>query len=393
MSNSVGRIERKLVALVALFYLSLMLLVGAIWGSQASLASGQVVQELYRSLDRLSLLLSTLQDAELGQRGYLLTGDEQYLEPYNRAIGQVDGQLVQLLDSPELEPYAGTLAMITHMSRLKRDEMAQSIAMRRDGANAADGRQWLIGHSGKLYMDEMRSRIALIREGVSAALQEQKRDLERRSAFALWGGGGGSVVMLSLLTLLFFDFRRGLRERSGLLKRLAFESQHDSLTQLPNRRAFNDALDQALALARRGERQVALLYLDLDGFKLVNDQLGHAVGDALLKAVVVRWQTVVREGELLARLGGDEFAVIAAGDAEAVERLAQRLIDALDDALLPMHPQARVGVSIGLALYDEHGDDQRRLVAAADTAMYRAKESGKHCYAWPETRQQALAAV
>lgn len=190
--------------------------------------------------------------------------------------------------------------------------------------------------------------------------------------------------MVALLTLLFSDLRRDLRERAELLERLSFESQHDSLTHLPNRRAFNEALDQALALARRGERHVALLYLDLDGFKPINDQLGHAAGDATLKAVVARWRDVIREGEVLARLGGDEFAVIAAGDAAAVERLAQRLIDALDGPLLEQHAAMRVGVSVGLARYAEHGEDRRRLIAAADTAMYRAKEAGKHCYAWPE---------
>lgn len=390
MFNSIGRVERKLLALVALFYLSLMLLVGAIWGSQTSLSNGRSVQDLYRSLYLLSELLSTLQDAEIGQRGYLLSGDEQYLKPYERAIELVDGQLEQLLKSPALDSYAVDLAAIARLSRLKRDELAASIALRRQQGK---DHPWGLEPRGKLYMDEMRARIAHIRSGVSAALLEQKQDLVTRSTLALWGGGGGAVLMLGLLTLLFVDLRKDLRERAELLQRLAFESQHDSLTQLPNRRAFNDALDQAVALARRGERQVALLYLDLDGFKPVNDQLGHAAGDALLKAVVARWQTVIREGELLARLGGDEFAVIAAGDADAVERLAARLIEVLDSALLPQHPQVRVGVSVGLALYAEHGEDRRRLVAAADTAMYRAKEAGKHCYAWPESRSPVLAAV
>lgn len=393
MPNSLGRVERKLLALVALVYLSLMLLVGAIWGSQTSLSSGKSVQDLYRSLYQLSALLSSLQDAEIGQRGYLLTGDERYLAPYEQAIGLVDGQLAQLLESPVLEAYAGDLAVIARLSLLKRDELATSIIQRRQHGNAVGERQWFVGHSGKLYMDEIRARIAHIESGVTASLHEQKSSLENRSALALWGGGGGAVLMLGLLTLLFVDLRKDLRERADLLQRLSFESQHDSLTQLPNRRAFNDALDQALALARRGERQVALLYLDLDGFKPVNDQLGHTAGDALLKAVVACWQTVVREGELLARLGGDEFAVIAAGDAEAVERLAARLIEVLDSPLLPQYPQVLVGVSVGLALYNEHGEDRRRLVAAADTAMYRAKEAGKHCYAWPEPRPPVLAIV
>lgn len=390
--NAVGRVERKLLALVALFYLSLMLLIGAIWGSQASLSSGRDVQELYRSLYGLSSLLSTLQDAEIGQRGYLLTGDKQYLAPYERAIAQLDDHLASLVENPKLHPYKADIEAIARLSQLKRSELAQTIVVRREqGQSAAQG--MLNGDMGKRYMDEMRVRIGNIERGVGESLGEQKADLQWRSDLALWGGGGGALLMLGLLTLLFVDLRRDLNERAELLQRLAFESQHDSLTRVPNRRAFNEMLDQALALARRGERQVALLYLDLDGFKPVNDRHGHAAGDAMLKAVVGKWQGLMREGEVLARLGGDEFAVIAAGDADAVERLAQRLIDALDAPLLAQYPDVRVGVSVGLARYAEHGEDRRRLIAAADTAMYRAKEAGKHCFAWPEARQPALAAV
>lgn len=390
--NAVGRVERKLLALVALFYLSLMLLIGAIWGSQASLSSGRDVQELYRSLYGLSSLLSTLQDAEIGQRGYLLTGDKQYLAPYERAIAQLDDHLASLVENPKLHPYKADIEAIARLSQLKRSELAQTIVVRREqGQSAAQG--MLNGDAGKRYMDEMRVRIGNIERGVGESLGEQKADLQWRSDLALWGGGGGALLMLGLLTLLFVDLRRDLNERAELLQRLAFESQHDSLTRVPNRRAFNEMLDQALALARRGERQVALLYLDLDGFKPVNDRHGHAAGDAMLKAVVGKWQGLMREGEVLARLGGDEFAVIAAGDADAVERLAQRLIDALDAPLLAQYPDVRVGVSVGLARYAEHGEDRRRLIAAADTAMYRAKEADKHCFAWPEARQPALAAV
>ncbi|SDA64379.1 diguanylate cyclase (GGDEF) domain-containing protein [Pseudomonas sp. NFPP33] len=390
--NSVGRVERKLLALVALFYLSLMLLIGAIWGSQASLSSGRDVQDLYRSLYRLSSLLSILQDAEIGQRGYLLTGNEQYLAPYERAIGQLDEQLLLLVETPMLRAYKPDIDAIAGLSQLKRNELAQTIVVRREqGQNAAQ--RILAEDVGKLYMDEMRVRIGNIVRGVTASLEEQKADLEWRSNLALWGGGGVALTMLGLLTLLFIDLRRDLSERAELLERLAFESKHDSLTQIPNRRAFNETLDQALALARRGERQVALLYLDLDGFKPINDQHGHAVGDATLKAVVARWQGLMREGEVLARLGGDEFAIIAAGDADAVERLARRLIEALDAPLLEQFPDVRVGVSVGLARYAEHGEDRRRLIAAADMAMYRAKEAGKHCFAWPESRQPVLAVV
>ena len=206
-----------------------------------------------------------------------------------------------------------------------------------------------------------------------------------RAQVAIWGGSAVALLMLVLLGLTYFDLRRDLRERDELLTRLAFESQHDALTQLPNRRAFNESLDQALALARRAERPLALIYLDLDGFKPVNDEYGHATGDRVLKAIAQRWRVLLREGEVLARLGGDEFAVVAEGDPAAIECLAARMINALDTPLLAELPHVKVGVSIGMAQFPVHGDDRRRLVAAADTAMYRAKEAGKHCFAWPES--------
>lgn len=385
MLDSIGRVERKLFALVALFYLSLMLLIGAIWGSQASLSSGHHVQELYRSLYRLKLLLSTLQDAEVGQRGYLLTGKAHYLEPYESAIAKLDGQLREVSADPVLLEHGAEVQTIVELSRFKRDEMALTLSLYREqGAAAATA--LLADDRGKGYMDEMRMLVAGIERDIASALHERQSVLEWLSMLALWGGGGSALFMLGLLTLLFIDLRRDLRERGELLARLSFESQHDSLTHLLNRRAFNDTLDQALALARRGERPVALLYLDLDGFKSVNDKLGHAVGDGVLKSVAARWKEVVREGEVLARLGGDEFGVIAAGDTEAVERLAQRLIAALDEDVRVQNMAVRIGVSVGLARYAEHGEDRRRLVASADMAMYRAKEAGKHCYAWPEAR-------
>lgn len=392
MLDSIGRVERKLLALVALFYLSLMLLIGAIWGSQTSFSSGRDVQELYRSLYRLSLLLPSLQEAELDQRGYLLTGKARYLEPYALSVERFDEQLRGLLDTPTMQAHEAELQAIAELGRFKRDEMALTLDLYREQGRAAAMEQFS-DERGERYMGEMRTRIASIERAVAIALKAHKADIEWRSMLALWGGGGGALLMLGLLTLLFVDLRRDLRERGELLERMAFESQHDSLTHLLNRRAFNDTLDQALALARRGERSVALLYLDLDGFKTINDKLGHALGDAVLKSVAARWKTVVREGEVLARLGGDEFAVIAAGDTDAVEHLAQRLIAALDGPLLVQQPDVRVGVSVGLARCAEHGEDRRRLVASADMAMYRAKKAGKHCYAWPEERPSVLAVV
>ncbi len=392
MLLSAGRAERKLLALIAIAYLSLFIVAGAIWGSRADVLDGQRADTLHESLYSLANTLSLLKDAETGQRGYLLTGDLDYLEPYERAVQRMGEQFGSLRDNPVLHPYDTDLAVIERLVALKMAELETTIDVYRTvGADAA--RQRVRDNEGRLYMRELRWRIRAMEEGVSQELSALNDESVARTQIAVWGGGLIALLMLALLGLIYRELRRDLRERDELLKRLAFESQHDALTQLPNRRAFNEQLDQAIALARRAGRQVTLMYLDLDGFKPVNDDYGHATGDRALKAIALRWRALVREGEVLARLGGDEFALIAEGEPEAVERLAARMIASLDGALFDDLPQVRVGVSIGMAQFPQHGDDRRRLVAAADTAMYRAKEAGKHCFAWPQTVAPAVLAA
>ena len=157
-------------------------------------------------------------------------------------------------------------------------------------------------------------------------------------------------------------------------------AHHDSLTGLPNRLLFNDRLEQAISLAKRDSRQFALLYLDLDRFKAVNDTLGHAAGDALLQAVAARIRSEVRESDTVARIGGDEFAVILpdiAGREEA-QTVAGKIIAALVPPfrLASQGPVAEIGTSIGIALYPADGLDADALVKAGDVGMYHAKQAG-----------------
>jgi diguanylate cyclase (GGDEF)-like protein len=162
--------------------------------------------------------------------------------------------------------------------------------------------------------------------------------------------------------------------------KLQFQALNDVLTGLPNRRLFSDRLSQVLALARREQRMVALLYIDLDGFKLVNDSLGHSLGDELLVQVAARWQLRVRQADTLARLGGDEFTVILGGlhakeDAAAV---AKSLLDVLATPFLIDDHQLTIGASIGISLFPEDGSDADELLQHADSAMYAAKRDGKN---------------
>ena len=163
-------------------------------------------------------------------------------------------------------------------------------------------------------------------------------------------------------------------------ERIQRVAHHDSLTGLPNRLLFNDRLSQAISLAKRDSRQFALLYLDLDRFKLVNDTLGHAAGDDLLQAVAARIRHQVRESDTVARVGGDEFTVILPDIArrEEVETVARKIIAAVAAPfqLGSQKQSVDVGTRIGIALYPADGRDADALIKAADAAMYCAKQAG-----------------
>lgn len=174
-------------------------------------------------------------------------------------------------------------------------------------------------------------------------------------------------------------------------ERLVHLAHHDPLTNLPNRLLFNVSLQQALERARRHRQRLALLFLDLDRFKLVNDSLGHAVGDQLLKAVAERLCKNVRAEDVVARLGGDEFTVIleATDDPEDTARLAQTLIDIIAEPLEVEDHTIRTSTSVGIALYPDDAETAEELIRAADAAMYRAKAGGRNRYQFHAPQYQS----
>ncbi|ALI06728.1 MULTISPECIES: diguanylate cyclase domain-containing protein [Pseudomonas] len=165
---------------------------------------------------------------------------------------------------------------------------------------------------------------------------------------------------------------------------LAHQASHDSLTGLPNRAFFEGRLIRALRNAGKLNEQVAVLYLDSDRFKGINDNFGHAAGDAVLTAVATRVRAQLREDDLVARLGGDEFAVLLAPlhKAEDAERIAEKIIASMEMPIqLPGNASVLTSLSIGIAVYPDHGDTPGTLLHAADAAMYQAKRlarGGQH---------------
>ncbi|MDD5328524.1 MAG: diguanylate cyclase [Sulfuricella sp.] len=171
-------------------------------------------------------------------------------------------------------------------------------------------------------------------------------------------------------------------------------AHYDVLTDLPNRTLFNDRLGQALIQAQRNRCKAAVMFLDLDRFKVINDTLGHNVGDLLLQEVAVRLSESVRQGDTVSRLGGDEFVILLpeVGAAEDADRVARKLLHAVS---LPFRLEGRelnVSTSIGISFYPDDGRNANALVKHADVAMYRAKEAGRNNYQFYHAGMDAEAA-
>lgn len=180
----------------------------------------------------------------------------------------------------------------------------------------------------------------------------------------------------------------------ALTDQLAYAAEHDSLTDLPNRLLLNDRLEQAIALAARLQSRVAVLFLDLDGFKHINDSLGHPTGDKLLQCIAKRLRDCVRAPDTVSRQGGDEFVVLLQGVQEAEDAIvaANRIMEAVAIPHFVEGHELHVTTSIGVSLYPGDGHDAETLIKNADTAMYQAKESGRQGYKFfrPEMNVRAV---
>lgn len=188
--------------------------------------------------------------------------------------------------------------------------------------------------------------------------------------------------------------QRDITERKEAEQTIRHLAYHDSLTGLPNRLLFQDRFSQALLHSHRNREMLAMLFLDLDRFKTINDTLGHAFGDRLLKGVAERLSSCLREGDTIARLGGDEFMILLTGIAavEDAAKVAEKILDSLRPSFRFDENDLHITTSIGISLYPFDGKDAETLVKNADIALYRAKEHGRDNYQMytPAMNERAL---
>ena len=213
----------------------------------------------------------------------------------------------------------------------------------------------------------------------------------------VWNRAKNGAISPQVLTISVVCTARGtvdyhiasyvdLSQQKATEERIRHIAQHDALTGLPNRLHLQVSLNQAVINARREKTELAVMFIDLDRFKMINDTLGHAVGDGLLIEVAKRLQATIRESDLVARLGGDEFVVVLRlGEGQAVDYSAMVADKILSSVAQPYsvdgHPLGTTP-SVGIALYPRDGDDMNTLMKCADIAMYQAKEAGRgrFCY-------------
>lgn len=332
-----------------------------------------------RARSQIRHVLADLLDAETGQRGFLLTNEERYLEPYLRGRDKVHQslRLAQEID-PDDDRTQAELARLSLLAERKLEELERTVlAMKRGDAEAAL-RTVKQGY-GRDAMEQSRVLI----EGMLERLRsEQARRMDELSS-RLWRAAVLLVLILAIAVGLAFHawltVSASARVNRDLARRLDREATHDALTGLPNRRFFERWSKRLVAQAKREGSAFTLLLLDLDGFKKVNDNYGHEVGDEVLKEVAVRFQETLREGEFLARLGGDEFAILIDGKPTKAElaRLGRRLINSLAFKLSSRLPDNAIGASVGVSFFPAHGDDIRELAQMADMALYQSKGNGR----------------
>jgi diguanylate cyclase (GGDEF)-like protein len=233
---------------------------------------------------------------------------------------------------------------------------------------------------------------------VGLAADEQLAATHRDERAYLWRASAGSLLLILVISMLggmsqqlARSRRRSAEEQVAHAARVEYLAYHDGLTALPNRSLFSKLLGQSISQARRYKRQLALLFLDLDRFKHINDTLGHEAGDQLLQEVAKRLKECLRDSDTVARLGGDEFVVLLPElnvDRYAAT-VAQKILSAVARPFELRGHEFRVTASIGIATYPEDGLDEQTLTKNADVAMYQSKEEGKNNFQFYSSKLNA----
>jgi diguanylate cyclase (GGDEF)-like protein len=376
-------------------------------------------REAYLIKDAVQAVQNDLVDAETGMRGYLLTGDDSFLEPYDTGVGRIGSDLDALEELTSADgSQIGRIARLRDLA-YERIHLLSGLRPFVPVTERTDQEQLSKQlELGRQAMDEVRVLLAELQGRADELLAERTHDLDtmRRVSFLLAIGGTPIAVLVSLFLLLILVRRVGARigameanadrmqnglpllppprrdDELGHLESALIESGTrvvelqgelqrqatlDPLTRLPNRRGFVPMAEHRLEVAKRNHQPLALMFVDVDGLKQVNDSLGHATGDWLIAETAYVLRTTFRASDLIARMGGDEFCILFAAESDdAVEGAARRLQTSMDASNRGPERPFRLSLSAGVSRFDP--EDPRtldQLMAVADERMYVKKRA------------------
>jgi len=359
--------------------------------TRAYLAGNDQVIAIEQGINAVKNLETGLDLVEVNQRNFLLTRDADYLTRYQDAVIAlgINFSIVDSVLSNDLA-LAGELPILHQFISLQLALLAHQIELQRTaGFNGA--LQALSENGGRNYYTQIHAsieRVLIVKEQdkyiVQHRLQLRAQQAQRSM---LWLAAGVSV----LLALVYMLIRKQLTEKRLLTERLKREANLDPLTHLPNRALLQDWIEYRISQARLEGGVTALLFIDLDGFRTVNERFGQRVGDAVLVEVARRFGETARESDFFARVGADEFVILVSSvkTLESVGTLADRLIEVLDEPVLPILYDHVVSASIGVAFYPQDGKSATELIAEAEQAMTEAKAGGRHRYRYARSQHGA----
>ncbi|MFD0928240.1 diguanylate cyclase domain-containing protein [Methylophilus glucosoxydans] len=328
-------------------------------------------------------------NAESGQRGYLLTGHTLFLDALEQ--GQAEAMKAISLLEHDLDTSSAARPLLANIKQLvqqKFNAMDKSVQVQMHAGEYAPHLS-LSRDRGRELMKLIDGQLAQIDEQLLIKRQWFEQAIRNRILASVTVAILLSIVIISVLV---FSYRsttlllEQVMENQAVAKQLSHQADHDLLTSLPNRRSVNVYLESTYEMARIGSKQFAVFFMDLDGFKRVNDAYGHDVGDALLIEVANMFKRVLRQSDFLARQGGDEFVLVVSSYLHRLEltQLAQRLIHLFAQPVVVRGIPLEIGVSIGIAEYPHHGKNVKQLLHVADKAMYDSKKNGKNRFSFGE---------
>lgn len=336
------------------------------------------VQDGLRARDLLKEIRSAVSKSESGQRNYILSGNRHYLENSLGILKSTQGPMSELLervgDPEEIDKTRRLQSLIDERTAQFDGALDALRSGRKEAALLA-----MTSSESKRILDGTDTLFDQFTELQAELFERRTGDLHKNSRRALVTFYVATFCGLILLGLVSFLVYRDIEERRRAEDRLRVVATHDPLTALPNRTLLHEQLSHALANAQRHDRKLAVLLIDLDRFKNVNDTLSHEAGDVVLQTAAQRISDCLRETDTMARQGGDEFVVLMdeIADLAPVAGVSQRILNAISGPMIVEGQEVHLTASIGISVYPQDG---RTLLKNADIALYRAKEKGKNNY-------------